>query len=64
MVKESLDEGYCDISGHAVDLDLVGKKPSLELDLKRTAKWFVCSGEMGGVKIFLAKGRTGFYFFG
>lgn len=38
MVKESLDEGYCDISGHAVDLDLVGKKPSVELELKRTAK--------------------------
>lgn len=24
MVKESLDEGYCDVSGRAGDLDLVG----------------------------------------
>jgi hypothetical protein len=24
MVKESLDEGYCDISGRVGDLDLVG----------------------------------------
>lgn len=25
MVKESLDEGYCDISGRAVDLDGIGE---------------------------------------
>ena len=24
MVKESLDEGYCDISGRAGDLDFIG----------------------------------------
>lgn len=28
MVKESLDEGYCDMTGHAVDLSLVGKSTS------------------------------------
>ncbi|KAI0747853.1 hypothetical protein C8Q80DRAFT_1168786 [Daedaleopsis nitida] len=35
MVKESLNEGYCDISGHPTDMTLVG--------------------EMGGIKIFVAK---------
>lgn len=24
MVKESLDEGYCDVTGRACDLDLIG----------------------------------------
>ncbi|RDX42682.1 hypothetical protein OH76DRAFT_1410943 [Lentinus brumalis] len=35
MVKESLNEGYCDISGHPTDMTLVG--------------------EMGGIKVFVAK---------
>lgn len=36
MVKESLNEGYCDISGHPTDMTMVG--------------------EMGGIKIYVAKG--------
>ncbi|EIW60639.1 uncharacterized protein TRAVEDRAFT_119941 [Trametes versicolor FP-101664 SS1] len=35
MVKESLNEGYCDISGHPADMTLIG--------------------DMGGIKIFVAK---------
>ncbi|KAI0670652.1 hypothetical protein C8Q78DRAFT_1037269 [Trametes maxima] len=35
MVKESLNEGYCDISGHPTDMALVG--------------------DMGGIKVFVAK---------
>ncbi len=35
-VKESLNEGYCDISGHPTDMTMVG--------------------EMGGIKIYVAKG--------
>ncbi|RPD65851.1 hypothetical protein L226DRAFT_529987 [Lentinus tigrinus ALCF2SS1-7] len=35
MVKESLNEGYCDVSGHPTDMTLVG--------------------EMGGIKVFVAK---------
>lgn len=35
MVKESLDEGYCDISGRAGELDYVGK--TLTVLLRRTA---------------------------
>ena len=37
MVKESLNEGYCDISGHPTDMTVVG--------------------EMGGIKIYVAKGE-------
>lgn len=37
MVKESLNEGYCDVSGHPTDMTLVG--------------------EMGGIKVFVAKGN-------
>jgi hypothetical protein len=25
MIKESLDEGYCDVSGHVAELDHIGK---------------------------------------
>jgi hypothetical protein len=32
MVKESLDEGYCDVSGRAGDLDLVGMCSALLCD--------------------------------
>ncbi|KAH9946348.1 uncharacterized protein BXZ73DRAFT_86493 [Epithele typhae] len=35
MVKESLNEGYCDVSGHPTDMAL--------------------AGEMGGIKVFVAK---------
>ena len=38
MIKESLNEGYCDISGHPVDMTVVG--------------------EMGGIKVYVAKGKT------
>ncbi len=33
MVKESLDEGYCDVSGRTADLDLVGMCSALSYDL-------------------------------
>lgn len=36
MIKESLNEGYCDISGHPTDMTMVG--------------------EMGGIKLYVAKG--------
>ena len=36
MVKESLNEGYCDISGHPTDM--------------------IMAGEMGGIKVYVAKG--------
>jgi hypothetical protein len=32
MVKESLDEGYCDVSGRAGDLDFVGTCSTLLFD--------------------------------
>jgi hypothetical protein len=32
MVKESLDEGYCDVSGRVGDLDFVGVSLSSLLD--------------------------------
>jgi hypothetical protein len=35
MVKESLDEGYCDISGRVGDLDLVGEMGSVNIFVSR-----------------------------
>jgi hypothetical protein len=48
MVKESLDEGYCDVTGKTGDLDHVGKRSTLSYDFfkslttsKPQAAWVV-----------------------
>jgi hypothetical protein len=38
MVRESLDEGYCDVSGRAGDLDFVGRCSILSCDF-RVSLW-------------------------
>lgn len=54
MVKESLDEGYCDISGRAGDLDLIGM-----LDKQSSLRCANCPvGEMGNIKIFASQGKS------
>ncbi|KAH7929282.1 hypothetical protein BV22DRAFT_1081369, partial [Leucogyrophana mollusca] len=35
MIKESLNDGYCDISGHVGDLDLVGQMGTMKLFVTR-----------------------------
>jgi len=35
MIKESLDEGYCDISGRAGDLDYIGEMGNVKLFVSR-----------------------------
>jgi hypothetical protein len=55
IVKESLDEGYCDVSGRAGDLDFVGMCFSVLCDsLVRLQPSNI--GSMGGVKVFAAEG--------
>ena len=53
MVKESLDEGYCDISGRVGDLDLVGTSCFSSPDFHVLTH---TSGEMGDVKIYVSRG--------
>lgn len=54
-VKESLNDGYCDISGHAADMILVGM-PALNRRLFHSLTAFV-SGDMGKIKVFVTKGE-------
>ena len=56
MVKESLDEGYCDVSGRAGDLDLVGTCSALVLRSSLSLINAKSTGSMGGVKVFAAQG--------
>jgi hypothetical protein len=54
VVKESLDEGYCDISGRVGDLDFVG------VSLSPCPTWQALThtlGDMGSVKIYVSRGR-------
>jgi hypothetical protein len=55
MVKESLDEGYCDVSGRAGDLDFVGMCSTLLYDFFESLQP-LNTGSMGGVKVFAAEG--------
>lgn len=56
MVKESLNEGYCDISGHPTDMTLVGEY--LVIVTSQVTKLTHRLGEMGGIKVFVAKGLS------
>jgi len=38
MVKESLDEGYCDISGHVGDLDFIGEMSHVKIYVSRDTR--------------------------
>lgn len=56
MVKESLDEGYCDVSGRAGELNLIGMCliPLCETFPDYHLRNF--AGSMGGVKVYAAQG--------
>jgi hypothetical protein len=56
MVKESLDEGYCDVSGRAGDLDLIGMCSVLSCDLLCLLINTKPAGSMGGVKVYATQG--------
>jgi hypothetical protein len=56
MVKESLDEGYCDVTGRTGDLDLIG--------MCSTSSYIFLppyneesTGSMGGIKVFAGPGE-------
>lgn len=53
MVKESLNDSYCDVSGRAGDLSLLGEHDSLHWN---NSTHNLRTGEMGGMKVFAAKG--------
>jgi hypothetical protein len=55
IVKESLDEGYCDVSGRAGDLDCVGTCSRLLYDYLVRLR-LLNTGSMGGVKVFATEG--------
>ena len=57
MVKESLDEGYCDVSGRAGELNLVGM---CAVPLCETILVYHLAGSMGGVRVYAAQGIIGF----
>jgi hypothetical protein len=53
QVKESLNEGYCDISGRAGDLDLIGQFCLLSFFGINSIL-----GIMGEVKVFASRGKV------
>lgn len=53
IVKESLNDGYCDVSGQK-DLTLAGS--CISSQLSAITQSYV-PGDMGGVKVFVARGR-------
>src|ERR1700730_4375860 len=56
MVRESLDEGYCDVSGRTGDLDFVGMCSTLSCDFLRLLISAKSTGSMGGIKVFATQG--------
>lgn len=55
MVKESLNDSYCDISGNVGDLSLLGELCRLSVTL--TANNCV-QGEMGAIRLYFSKGTV------
>ena len=57
MVKESLDEGYCDVTGKTGDLDHVGKCSTLPSNFFKIPYDVKSTGSMGGIKVFAGPGK-------
>jgi hypothetical protein len=57
MVKESLEEGYCDVTGRTGDLDHVGKCSTLSYDCFKSPYNVKSTGSMGGIKVFAGPGE-------
>ena len=55
MVKETLNDSYCDISGNVGDLSVQGE---LEKLLVTSTANNCVQGEMGGIKLYFAKGTV------
>lgn len=55
MVKESLNDGYCDISGNTGDLTLLGELYTVSAT--STANNCV-QGEMGNLRLYFSKGTV------
>ena len=55
VVRESLDEGYCDVSGRTADLDFVGTCSASLCD-SLILNDAVSIGTMGGVKVYATQG--------
>ena len=55
MVKESLNDSYCDISGNVGDLSLLGELDRLLVILTTNN---CVQGEMGGIKLYFSKGTV------
>jgi hypothetical protein len=53
-VRETLDEGYCDVSGRAGELNFVGMCPVPHM--RPPVYPWNFAGSMGGVKVFAAQG--------
>lgn len=56
IVKESLDDGYCDISGNLGDITCVGELNTLHQPLVFANDDF--QGDMGKVRFFCSKGTA------
>ena len=54
IVKESLNDSYCDITGSAVDMVLAGMFASVYI-VRYGTQWEYL-GDMGGFKVFMARG--------
>ena len=56
MVKESLNDGYCDISGNLGDLTRLGESGTSFQSIR--SQTVLVQGEMGGVTLFCSKGKV------
>ncbi|KAI9067076.1 hypothetical protein FKP32DRAFT_1644765 [Trametes sanguinea] len=55
MVKESLNEGYCDPSGHPTDMALIGERLNQPSRIDDPKLQYCTVGDMDGTKVFAAK---------